>query len=94
MQATPTTTAETKENVRSRIDLLKVLSDEVGLQIHLARMEAKEQWRTVLEPKVQALLRSAADKIPMEQLKALEAEVEKFADAVRAESRPRHPATK
>ncbi len=51
MKATAETTAEIKTHVTQAVQLLRQLRDEVRVEMHLAGMEAKDQWNA-LEPKL------------------------------------------
>ena len=44
-----TTTEELKNNVQESFALLKRLRDEIRVEIHLAGMEAKDQWKKLEE---------------------------------------------
>ncbi|HVK73675.1 MAG TPA: hypothetical protein VM734_10155 [Kofleriaceae bacterium] len=44
---------------RSAWDDLKRMADEVKVKLHLASMDAKEKWKTTLEPKLQELQQKA-----------------------------------
>ncbi len=41
-----------KEEVDKSIEKLAVLRDEVKLQLHLASLDAKQEWDETLEPKI------------------------------------------
>jgi phage-related tail protein len=45
------TTEELKKEIQKSLDLLRVLRDEVRVQLHLASMDAKDEWNK-LEPQL------------------------------------------
>jgi hypothetical protein len=42
------TTQELKHEMKKSVELLQRLRDEIGLKIHLAGMDAKDQWNRIL----------------------------------------------
>ena len=52
------TTEELKNELRKSLSLLRTLRDEVRVSLHLAGMEAKDQWAK-LEPRVNEVERAA-----------------------------------
>jgi len=53
------TTTELKKEIQKSLGLMRTLRDEVRVKLHLATMDAKEEWRT-LEPHL-AEVEKAAD---------------------------------
>jgi hypothetical protein len=45
MQPTTPTTQALTQHVRQSLELLKTLRDEIRVELHLAGMEAKDEWR-------------------------------------------------
>ena len=54
------TTTELKNELKTSIELLRALRDEVRVQLHLAGMDAKDQWKK-LEPHLENVERAAAE---------------------------------
>lgn len=54
-------TDDVKKEVASRLATLATLRDEAKLQLHLATMEARQEWTEKLEPRIDELQRSAHD---------------------------------
>jgi hypothetical protein len=54
------TTKELKAELEKSVALLRTLRDEAKVKLHLAGMEAKDQWRA-LEPRVQAAVDAAKE---------------------------------
>ena len=72
-QTTNRSAAELKDEVKKGLDHLKTLRDEVRVRLHLAGMEAKEEWNK-LEPHLLDVEQSARE--------ATEASRRAVADAV------------
>ncbi len=54
-------TDDVKREVVSGLATLATLRDEAKLHLHLATMEAKQEWDEKLEPRIDELQRSASD---------------------------------
>jgi hypothetical protein len=54
------TTEELKTEIQKSLGLMRTLSDEVRVKLHLAGMDAKDEWRK-LEPKLQEVERAASE---------------------------------
>lgn len=54
-----TTTEQLKKNMKSSVELLQTLRDEIRVQIHLGGMDVKAEWQT-LEPEVEEAINDAA----------------------------------
>ena len=54
------TTTELKHEMQKSLALMRTLRDEVRVQVHLAGMDAKEEWRK-LEPQLADVERAAND---------------------------------
>jgi hypothetical protein len=52
------TTTELKREIEKSLGLLRTLRDEVRVKLHLAGMDAKEEWRK-LEPQIAEVERAA-----------------------------------
>jgi hypothetical protein len=51
MNHTPNPTAtDIKDEIKRGLDLLRTLRDEVLVKVHLAGMDAKDEWNKKLEP--------------------------------------------
>jgi hypothetical protein len=68
------TTAHLKKDIDDSLDRMRTLRDELRVKLHLAGMEAKDEWRR-LEPQIAEIERAA------EQI--TEASRAKIADAVK-----------
>jgi hypothetical protein len=68
------TTTELKNEIQKSLGLMRTLRDEVRVKLHLAGMDAKDEWKK-LEPKLQEAERAASE--------ATEATRTAIADAVR-----------
>jgi hypothetical protein len=56
------TTKELKAELEKSVGLLRTLRDEVKVKVHLAGMNAKQQWRE-LEPRLQSVVERAASDV-------------------------------
>ncbi len=74
------TTTELKNEIQKSLQLMLTLRDEVRVKLHLAGMDAKDEWRK-LEPKLEEVERAASE--------ATEATRTAIADAVRRLSKLR-----
>jgi hypothetical protein len=54
------TTTELKNEIQKSLGLMRTLRDEVRVKLHLAGMDAKEEWRK-LEPHLTDVERAACD---------------------------------
>lgn len=54
------TTTELKEEMQRSLALMRTLGDEIRVKLHLAGMDAKEEWRK-LEPQLAEVERAASD---------------------------------
>jgi hypothetical protein len=57
---TPSTTTDLKNEIEKSLGLLRTLRDEVRLKIHLAGMDARDEWNT-LEPQLVEIERKAIE---------------------------------
>jgi transposase len=64
------TTKELKAELEKSLGLLRTLRDEVKVKVHLAGMNAKDQWRD-LEPRLQAAVEHAAKEVSEASRKAV-----------------------
>jgi hypothetical protein len=80
----------------STFELLKLLRDEIRLQIHLAGMDAKDTWRA-LEPELERVLReaeTAGHELAVEmtaRLRSLRQSIERAIDKAQKRPRPKRP---
>ncbi|MDB5220364.1 MAG: hypothetical protein JWO86_8291 [Myxococcaceae bacterium] len=56
---TKTITNDVKNEVTKGIEKLNTLRDEVKLHIHLASLDAKQEWNDKLEPKINEIANTA-----------------------------------
>jgi hypothetical protein len=54
------TTTELKAEIQKSLTLMRTLRDEIRVKLHLAGMDAKEEWRK-LEPQLGDIERAASD---------------------------------
>ncbi len=54
------TTVELKKEIQKSLDLMRTLRDEVRVKLHLASMDAKDEWRK-LEPHLADVERAASE---------------------------------
>ena len=54
------TTTDLKNEIQKSLGLMRTLRDEVRLKLHLAGMDAKEEWRS-LEPHLTDIERAASE---------------------------------
>jgi len=54
------TTTELKNEIEKSLGLMRTLRDEVRVKLHLAGMDAKDEWWK-LEPKLEELERAASE---------------------------------
>jgi DNA-binding transcriptional regulator GbsR (MarR family) len=74
------TTTDLKKEIDKSLELMRTLRDEVRVKLHLAGMDAKDEWRK-LEPRLDEVERAAAA--------ATEATKVAVTDAVKAVSKLR-----
>jgi hypothetical protein len=55
-----TTTTELKAEIRKSLDLMRTLRDEVRVKLHLASLDAKDEWNK-LEPQLTRIEQTAAE---------------------------------
>ena len=55
-----TTTTELKHEIQKSLGLLRTLRDEVRVKVHLAGMDAKDEWQK-LEPQLNDVERAATE---------------------------------
>ncbi len=60
-----------KHQIKESLQNLTALRDEVRLQVHLAGMEAKQNWHDILEPQIEDANKLAEDATAISQ-KAIE----------------------
>jgi hypothetical protein len=85
---TSTPTRPLKQQIKSSLQDLTTLRDEVRLQIHLAGMEAKQNWEQILEPQIKDTGRLAQEASAITQ-KAIE-DLVKRVRGFRDEHTPKH----
>ena len=54
------TATELKTEIRKSVALMRTLSDEVRVKLHLAGMDAKDEWKKI-EPRLAEIERAAED---------------------------------
>jgi hypothetical protein len=54
------TTVELKNEIQKSLGLMRTLRDEIRVKLHLAGMDAKEEWRK-LEPQLADIERAASE---------------------------------
>lgn len=54
------TTTELKQEIQKSLGLMCTLRDEIRVRLHLASLDAKEEWRK-LEPELADIERAASD---------------------------------
>ncbi len=54
------TTTELKNDIQKSLDALRTLKDEIRVQLHLAGMDAKDEW-SKLEPQLEEAEKMAHD---------------------------------
>lgn len=54
------TTAELKKDIQESLALVRTLRDEIRVKLHLAGMDAKDEWRQ-LEPQIAEVERAAGE---------------------------------
>jgi hypothetical protein len=74
-------TTELKQNIHGRLDQLRALRDDVRVRLHLAGMEARDEWNK-LEPRIMDLEKRVAGELTDASCAALD-------DAVRRLSKLR-----
>lgn len=68
-----------KDEARKTIERLQTMRDEVRLQLHLAGMEAKDQWKR-LEPRIQQV----ADRVATDGSEGAKAALHEITEELRA----------
>jgi hypothetical protein len=61
MTQTTNRTADLKDDVKKGLEQLKTLRDEVRVRLHLAGMDAKDEWNKKLEPHLFEVEQAAHD---------------------------------
>jgi hypothetical protein len=59
--STSETTAELKKELTKSLGLLKTLRDEIRVEVHLAGMDAKDEWNKKIEPHLAEVEQAARD---------------------------------
>lgn len=79
-------TDDVKNQISSRLATLATLRDEAKLQLHLATLDAKQEWDEKLEPRIDELQRTAHDLTdgPREAIDEVVAKVEAFLTRLRS----------
>lgn len=54
------TAAELKNEIQKGMDLMRTLRDEIRVKLHLANMDAKDEWQK-MEPQLAEIERTAND---------------------------------
>jgi hypothetical protein len=87
-------TADVKNEVQKTMEKLATLRDEAKLHLHLATLDAKQEWDDKLEPKIAELQTSAAQLTETSRtaVQELVTRVESFVDRLRGQGAP--PASK
>jgi hypothetical protein len=80
-----------KEEVSKGLDKVNTLKDEVKLHLHLASLDAKQEWDEKLEPQVQKLdqLKNQITESSGSFLRELERKLEDSLARIRPGGRPR-----
>ncbi len=83
-------TDDVKNEVNKGIEKLTMLRDEVKLHIHLASLDAKQEWNDKLEPRINEVQNAAhnATEASRQAVHELVAHVEGFVTKLRAKKSP------
>ena len=65
-------TEQIKEEVDKNLERLRTLRDEIRVQLHLASLDAKQEWDEKLAPKLFEVEQSAKEKSEPARMKAKE----------------------